>query len=121
MPANKIQKTITQASHNLSIGHVIYHNGTNFQKAKADSFDTADVLGVVSAVDGDDFTFIMAGYISVLSGLTAGNVYYLSSTTAGDTSLNEPDISVPSWIGRSITSDHRYSNLSLGLNGIPED
>ena len=32
----------------------------------------------------------------------------------------DEEIGSPSWCGKEITDDHRYSNASLAMNGLPE-
>ena len=79
-----ITKSITQASHGFSVQDAVYLNGTTWAKAKADATATAESVGVVSAVAGvNDFSVTMGGYVSGLSGLTAGLPYYISDATAG--------------------------------------
>lgn len=82
--SDSIERAITQSAHGFVVGDLIYHNGTIYAKSRADVEATAEVLGMVAAVAGvDDFTLQMDGYITGLSGLTAGTVYYLSTATAG--------------------------------------
>jgi len=115
-----ITKDINQVSHGLSVGDVIYYNGTSYAKAKADAEATAEVVGIVSAVAGvDDFTICMGGYVSGLSGLTAGTVYYLSDDTAGTLTTIEPvtegSISKPILIAVSTTSGYFYNMRGVQL------
>src|SRR5574343_1547186 len=75
-----ISKAVAQTGHGLSVGDVVYHTGSAYAKADCDAEATAEVVGIVSAVaDTDNFTLLYGGYISGLSGLTAGTVYFLSS------------------------------------------
>lgn len=80
---------ITQTAHGFSEKDILYHNGTIYAKAKADSESTSDVVGIVSSVtDANNFTITMMGRIT-LSGLTAGQ-YFLSEVTAGLATLTPP-------------------------------
>ncbi len=84
----KFVKEVTQTAHGLSVGNVVYFNGTNYVKAKAvltyAGDRQSDVIGVVSAVaSANAFTITLDGIVSGLSGLTAGTIYYLSPTTSG--------------------------------------
>lgn len=79
---------VTQASHGLSVGDVVRFDGTEYVQATADTASNAEAVGVVTLVDGDDFAYQTAGVVSTLSGLTAGELYYLKDdgslgTTAG--------------------------------------
>ena len=81
--------SVAQSSHGLAVGDVIYNNGTNYVKARANS-ETSLGLFVVSAVaDTDNFTATFSGKIT-LSSLTAGQFYFVSPTTAGDFTTTEP-------------------------------
>ena len=81
----------TQSSHGFSVGDAIRHNGTQWAKAQADSASNAQVLAVVSAVaDANNFTAVTSGLVSTLTGLTGGNLYYLSSSSAGTLTTTEP-------------------------------
>lgn len=81
--------SVAQSSHGLAVGDVIYNNGTNYVKARANS-ETSLGLFVVSAVaDTNNFTATFSGKIT-LSSLTAGQFYFVSPTTAGDFTTTEP-------------------------------
>lgn len=89
--ANSVTDDQTQAGHGFSIGDVIRHSSTAWVKAQADSLANAEAYGIVSAIpDGDNFTVTTHGYISGLSGLTAGGTYYLSESVAGGYTLTAP-------------------------------
>jgi len=80
---DKIQKDISQTAHGFSIGSAIYNTGSAFAKARADS-DVTLGLWIVSAVaDVDNFTIVQAGFVDTLSGLTAGEYYYVSTAASG--------------------------------------
>lgn len=91
---------VAQSGHGFIIGDVLYFDGTNYAKAKADAANTAEVVGIVSeVVDIDNFVATTAGYVE--SGLeldvdgdplVAGSVYFLSASTAGGLTLNEPNV-----------------------------
>ena len=81
--------SVTQSSHGLAVGDVIYNNGTNYVKAQSNS-ETSLGLFVVSAVaNTNTFTATFSGKIT-LSSLTAGQFYFVSSTSAGDFTTTEP-------------------------------
>lgn len=82
---------VAQTGHGFSVGDQIYFDGTDYVLAQADDAATAEVVGTVSAVaDVDNFTVTIAGVVSGLSGLTAGTVYFLSASSAGDITSTAP-------------------------------
>lgn len=106
---DSIAKSVTQTAHGFSVQDVVYYTGSAYAKAKADVDSTSEVLGVVSAVAGaNDFTIIMDGFVSGLSGLTAGTTYYLSPTTAGALTTTSPtttgQVSKPVLVAVSTTT-----------------
>lgn len=90
------RETITQSSHGFSAGEAIYYNGTQWDLARADSVSTAEVLGLVESVKGDQFDVVYQGKIKGLSGLTPGAVYFLSSTISGGLTTVVPGTDVVS-------------------------
>jgi hypothetical protein len=91
------------------VGKAIYFDGTNYDLALANSTAKAEVIGVVeSVIDVNNFVFISVGIITGLSGLTAGNVGWLSDVTAGLITNTIPttpgNITKPIWIALSTTS-----------------
>ena len=108
---NNLTKDITQTSHGFSVGNVLKFDGSNYAKAKADSDSNAEVVGIVSKVtDSDNFTLLLSGYISGLSSLTAGTVYFLSDSIAGDLTATETttegSISKPLLVAISTTEGY---------------
>lgn len=73
---------VTQASHGFSVGNAVYFNGSAYAKARSDAVGTVGRF-IVAAVDGDDFVLVVAGYVTGLSGLAAGTLYYVDEATAG--------------------------------------
>lgn len=79
-----LSRSITQTAHGLAVGDAIKYTGTAYAKALADTSENAEVVGIVSIVtDANNFTLLYGGYISTLTSLTAGTVYFLSSVTPG--------------------------------------
>ena len=108
-----ISNTIAQTAHGFSVGQVLYLNGTVYALAKADSVVTAEVVGVVSSVvDANDFVLTTDGYVTGLSGLTAGSVYFLSDATAGLATVTAPvtvgNVIKAVWIAATTTSSYVY-------------
>lgn len=102
----QLVRIVRQSGHGFSVGDVVRHNGTGWTKSQADSAANAVVGGVVIAVlSANDFILAMPGsYVSGLSGLTAGGVHYLSSSTAGALTTTAPTIAVPILHADSSTS-----------------
>src|SRR5574343_593691 len=122
------KRNISQTSHGFSAGNVVYFDGTNYVLADCDSEATAEVVGIVSAsVDSNTFTLVYGGYITGLSGLTAGAVHFLSST-AGALTTTEPStagqISKPLLIANSTTTGYffnmRGQEIGGGVAGVRE-
>jgi len=100
---------VTQASHGFVVGDILYLNGSTYAKAKADAANTAEVVGMVSRViDSSTFELTLSGEVSGLSSLTVGEVYFLSASTAGATTITEPSVvgqvSLPVGIASSATT-----------------
>lgn len=108
VPAEITQEvvTITQAAHGFAIGDAIRLNGSFYTLAQADSTTNAEVVGLVDEVpDVNTFLLRIGGKIDSMTGLTAGNVYFLSPTSAGDLTSTDPvtvgDVSKPMLIADS--------------------
>jgi hypothetical protein len=106
-PASVSSTTIIQAN-TFAIGNWLYLNGSTYALAKADSANTASVVGIVSAASSTQFTLTTSGLVTGLSGLTVGANYFLSATTAGLATTTEPTttgyVSAPVGIATSATS-----------------
>jgi hypothetical protein len=100
---------VTQASHGFVLGDVLYLNGSTYAKAIASAANTAEVVGVVSRViDASTFEMTLSGEISGLTGLTPGEVYFLSASTAGLLTIVEPSVvgqvSIPVGVASSAST-----------------
>jgi hypothetical protein len=104
----KLQVSVKQIANGFAIGDVLRIEGTSWVKAKADNAANSVVVGVVIVTIGeDDFVVSMPGsYVTGLSGLTAGEVYYLSDTVAGGVTTTKPTIAVPVIATDSETSGY---------------
>ena len=88
-----LTKTVAQNAHGFSIGNWLYHTGTAYALSKTDVDTTSDALGVVSFVtDANNFTLTVGGFVSGLSGLTAGSAHRISPTVAGAIQIAAPTI-----------------------------
>jgi microcystin-dependent protein len=80
-----------QVAHGLTALDVIYHNGTSWVKAQANAGDTIAEYMVVEVFDVDNFKAAKFGKFEITAhGLTVGEHYFLSSTTAGALDVNAP-------------------------------
>lgn len=107
--ASDLRRDITQTAHGLSVGDVVRLDGTDYAKAQADSEANAEAVGIVIAVaNSNNFTVQTGGFVSGLSSLAAGTVYYLDDDTAGLLTATEPtdtgDVSKPLLIAATTTS-----------------
>ena len=81
--------SVTQSSHGLAVGDVIYNNGTNYVKAQANATGTLGIFVVSAVANTNTFTATFSGKIT-LSSLTAGQYYFVSTSSAGDFTATEP-------------------------------
>ena len=81
--------SVTQTSHGLAVGDVIYNNGTNYVKAQANATGTLGLFVVSAVADANTFTATFSGKIT-LSSLTAGEYYFVSNSTVGAYVATEP-------------------------------
>ena len=100
---------INKVGHAFVIGDVLYLNAAVYEKARADAANTAEVVGMVSRViDVDNFEMTLSGEVAGLTGLVAGEVYFLSAATAGLLTVTEPSVvgqvSLPVGVASSTTS-----------------
>jgi hypothetical protein len=119
---------ITQASHGFVVGDTLYLSGSTYTKAIATSAAAAEVVGIVSRViDASTFELTLSGEVSGLSGLTTGEVYFLSAATAGALTITEPSVigqvSVPVGVASSTTTMYvspKRGNVIGGTNARAE-
>jgi hypothetical protein len=84
------KETIT-AANSFSAGDIIQRTSGGYTKAQADSASDAEVLGVIEAATGSQFTIVYFGKLSYAShGFTVGAVLFLSAATAGLLTATEP-------------------------------
>lgn len=89
--ATTVSQSVTQANHGFTVGQVLYLVNGTYTLAQASGDAISQVVGIVSAVaNSNNFTITTEGYITGLSGLTAGTVYYLSPTAPGTLTSTKP-------------------------------
>ena len=85
-----VEFTVNQNAHGFTVGQVVQMNAGVWSLAIANSSTTLGV-GVVSfIVDVNNFKFAIAGKLTGLAGLTAGEYYFVSDTLAGTITSTEP-------------------------------
>lgn len=106
---------VTQASHGLSVGDVIRHNGTAYVQAKADTAANAEAVGIVTSVpDTDTFAFQATGLVTVSgASFTPGALYYLQN----DGSLGTSPGTVEKAILIAVSSTSGVMVLAVGASG----
>jgi len=108
---NAVTQEVTQNSHGFVVGDVLYLNGSTYTKAIATSAAAAEAVGMVSeVVSTNSFVMTTSGYVTGLSGLSAGNVYFVSPSSAGAITATEPStvgqISKPVFVTDSTTTGY---------------
>jgi hypothetical protein len=120
--------TVPQVAHGLSVGDAVYLNGSVYTKAIATSAAAAEVVGVVSKADLlDEFDLTLSGELTGLTGLTNGEVYFLSAATPGLLTITEPtvigQVSVPVGVASSATTMYvapKRGSIVGGVNARAE-
>jgi Collagen triple helix repeat (20 copies) len=111
---------INQAAHGFDVGDVLTFDGSDYVLAQADSLVNAQVVGIVSSViPPDDFTVTLVGYVTGLTGLTAGVEYYLDESTPGALTATEPtangEVSKPLLLAVTTTSGYFFNFRALEI------
>lgn len=90
--SESLQWSVTQTSHGFSVGDAIYLDSVSeeYELAQADDATTLGAFIVSAVADTNNFTLTQNGKIGGLSGLTTGQYYFVSNTTAGAITSNEP-------------------------------
>jgi hypothetical protein len=103
--ANNQSVTYTNS---FSAGQVIYKTPGGYSLALADDIYTSEVIGVVQSANSSEFTYVINGYISGLTGIEDATCYYLSDTVPGQLTMDAPTVSgsviKPVLIGTSTTT-----------------
>ena len=91
---------VAQTGHGFTAGQAVYFNGSAWALAQSNAAGTLG-LALVVVVDVNNFIAVTQGLITGLSGLTAGQYYFVSDATPGALTTTEP------------TSTSSYSNPLL--------
>jgi microcystin-dependent protein len=110
----------------ITAGDVIRYDPSTdtYLRAKADTETNANFFGVVESVSGTDFTIVYSGEItlpdsvmSLISGYTGAQVFYLSDTDAGKLTTTAP--SAPSHVIKPvIITRGTVSDVDGSVDGI---
>lgn len=79
-----------QVTHGFSLLDAIYHNGTIWVKAQANSGATLAMFVVTEVIDVDNFKASKFDEVTTTHGLSVGEHFYLSDTVAGAAVSTEP-------------------------------
>lgn len=112
---DRLTMRVRQTGHGFAAGDVVRHDGSSWTKAQADTAAHAAAGGVVEKVNGDRFRLVLAGRIRGLSGLTAGQVHYLSAASAGALTTTAPALAVP--ILRALSTTEAVVAMQLAVSG----
>lgn len=114
---------ITQPGHTFVVGNCLRFDGADWVRSSAASSSSSIIVGMVSYVDPDGVTLRIKtdGYVSGLSGLTAGTVYFLknSSSSPNITAVvpgETGSLKIPVFIATSSTSGYLL-NLATAQAG----
>jgi hypothetical protein len=92
---------IDDPGHSFSIGDIVGFDGTDWFLASADHPDNAEVIGIITETEIDSFTINTHGYITTLSGLIPGDLYFLDPDLGNQGGLTNitPD---PEYVSKPI-------------------
>lgn len=92
---------VTQPNHGFTLDQIVYHDGTGYALAQADTAADAEVIGIVVLVNSvNTFSLLTSGKLTTAQTLTPGTVYYLSPTIAGALQNTEP--TTPGYISKPL-------------------
>lgn len=93
---------VNQSTHGLNTGDAIYYDGSVWQKAQAN--DAATLATNIAEVDDvDNFKAVIQGPITLI-GLTPGDYYFTSGSTAGTLTNVEPTTGFSNPVGQALSS-----------------
>ena len=115
---------VNQAAHGLTVLDGIYHNGTDWVKAKADNGSTLAQFVISKVIDVDNFEATKFGTIRIDGhGKIVGEYYFLSETVAGTATSIEPLTGFSSPLFYVTDIDHVNINVYRphGIDEIESD
>jgi hypothetical protein len=111
---------VLQTAHGLLVGNVVRSGGANsFAKAKADSADNAEVIGIVTEVaDEDNFTVVTGGIIETgVPAANFGTVFFLDPDVAGGITTVDPmDTGVDGTVSKPLLTVLKSGEIALFQN-----
>ena len=117
-----IDRVTTGSAHGFVVGDLLYLNGATYTKALATAVNTAEVVGMVSRIVSSlIFEITLSGEVAGLTGLVAGDVYFLSAATTGLATNVEPaiigQVSVPIGVASTTTTMYVAPKRGVVLGG----
>lgn len=87
-----VSRDIVQKAHGLKVGQAIRYDAAanKYIPAIANNEATTGMFIVSTVMDADNFSLVQAGFVEGLSGLMAGEYYYVSDKVAGELTNVEP-------------------------------
>jgi hypothetical protein len=132
-PAGNTIVLVTQNTHGFTaadVGRPLYLSGSTYTYARADLEATAEVAGLIySIIDTNTFQICLGGEVTSVGAnlvdgggsLAAGEVYFLSPTTAGKITTTPPSvvgqISKPIGVARTTTALDFYNMRGSAVGG----
>lgn len=94
---------VAAVAHGFTQGTPVLFNGTAWVAAQA---DTATTVGthVVRVVDVDNFLAVMCGVVSGMTGLVAGERYFVSEAVPGTLTSTEPLTGFSNLVGQALST-----------------
>ena len=121
---------VSQVAHGLTVLDCIYHNGTDWVKAKSDDGTTLVQFMVTSITDVDRFIAYQFGEVKIVAhGMDIGYNYFSSETVSGGVTATEPisGYSSPVFYVKDVDTlivniyrPHGVDTLDAPLNGLKD-
>jgi len=121
---NAATTVIVTYSNSFSAGQAIYRTSGGYALAQANAASATDIIGVVTAATGSQFTYVANGYTTGFTGLVDGAQYYLSDTTPGLVTTTVPTANgsiikpVMIAIGTTAAQIVEYPGAQIGTGAI---
>jgi hypothetical protein len=121
---NAATTVIVTYSNSFSAGQAIYRTSGGYALAQANAASATDIIGVVTAATGSQFTYVANGYTTGFTGLVDGAQYYLSDTTPGLVTTTVPTANgsiikpVMIAIGTTAAQIVEYPGTQIGTGAI---
>jgi hypothetical protein len=120
--SQNVEFEIAQVGHGFSQGEVIYHNGTTYERAIANSANSLGLMVVSRIANTNYFHAATIGLVD-FANANAGVYYYVSNTVAGAVTTQEQlPFSNPIMFGlpnnKALVLNYRPSQLDAIINAV---